>query len=283
MIPKYIKKTVSLLLCLLLMSTAAVFAACATEDVPIDEKPGASTDDEINDGEDSGWPGNAEQYSVASTPTLADSPLQGLNIYWLGSSVTYGAEGEGVSDFIDKRHGCTSVKEAVPGTTLRTSAGRTDSYVERLESGKLMPDGKPDLFVCQLSTNDADNKTSLLGQPTADEVRDRSAFDVSTTCGAIEYIISYASDTWDCPVAFWSNPKASSVYGKLVDRMRVIAEKWDILLWNLYDDVPLPTEGSDEAKLYMTDRIHPTKAGYRDWWMPYFEAKIAESLALPKP
>ena len=62
--------------------------------------------------------------------------------------------------------------------------------------------------------------------------------------------------------------------------MRIIAEKWDIMFWNMYDDVPLPEDGSSEAKLYMTDRIHPSKAGYGQWWMPYFETKISEGLEI---
>ena len=30
--------------------------------------------------------------------------------------------------------------------------------------------------------------------------------------------------------------------------------------------------------LYMADRIHPTKAGYRDWWGPEIERQILSSL-----
>lgn len=279
-----LRKTALFFIVFALTLCIVVFAACTPEN---DSEPDDEIDDILDqeelpddDSNESGWPGNADIYSVAAMPALENSPLKNLTIYWLGSSVTYGAEGEGVSDFIAKRHGCSCIKEAVPGTTLRTSDNRADSYVERLTAGASQTDVRPDLFVCQLSTNDAQNRLSLLGQPTADDIRDRSEFDISTTCGAIEYIISYVSDTWGCRIAFWSNPNYSSVYGKLVDRMRIIAEKWDIMFWNMYDDVPLPEDGSSEAQLYMTDRIHPSKAGYGQWWMPYFERKITEGLGI---
>ena len=34
----------------------------------------------------------------------------------------------------------------------------------------------------------------------------------------------------------------------------------------------------EDLKLYMVDEIHPSKAGYREWWTPVFEARLAEYL-----
>ena len=274
-----IKILLSLLALLLCFMTAT---ACSNAPLPPDDGNDVVKDDNSDTPqEELKWPGNAARYSVENTPALADSAIGGLTVFWLGSSVTYGSasEGESVADYVAKRNGGTAVKEAVSGTTLRKQEGRTNSYVERLEKGALQTGGSPDLFVCQLSTNDVGNSTGKFGLPTDGDVFDRSEFDLFTTCGAIEYIVSYVRETWNCPIAFWSNPKYSSTYGILVDRMRVIAEKWDIGFWNMYDDEPLPEDGSEDYKLYMTDRIHPSRAGYREWWTPYFEAKIAAILS----
>ena len=77
----------------------------------------------------------------------------GKHIVFLGSSVTYGAASNGVSfvDFLAEKTGCRVTKEAVSGTMLVDDA--PDSYICRMR--KLNPEMKVDLFVCQLSTNDA--------------------------------------------------------------------------------------------------------------------------------
>lgn len=74
------------------------------------------------------------------------------SIIFLGSSVTYGAASGGISfaDILCEKNGYGMVKEAVSGTTL-TDDG-PDSYVSRM---KTINAGSADLFVCQLSTNDA--------------------------------------------------------------------------------------------------------------------------------
>lgn len=88
--------------------------------------------------------GNGEQYNVENVEELEESPLEGMNICYLGSSVTYGAYSQGVSfaDYIAKRNGTTFVKEAVNGTTL---ADGNNSYISRME--KLDKQAQFDLFV----------------------------------------------------------------------------------------------------------------------------------------
>ena len=64
--------------------------------------------------------GNSAEYSLASVQPLPDSTLTGKNIFFLGSSVTYGACSmhESFVDFLAKRDGINALKEAVSGTTL---------------------------------------------------------------------------------------------------------------------------------------------------------------------
>lgn len=35
---------------------------------------------------------------------------------------------------------------------------------------------------------------------------------------------------------------------------------------------------TDDYKLYMVNGIHPSRAGYRDWWTPKFEAFLSNLL-----
>ena len=125
----------------------------------------------------------------------SDNPLNGKHIVFLGSSVTYGAASNGVSfvDFLAEKMGCRVTKEAVSGTTLVDDA--PDSYICRMK--KLNPEMKVDLFVCQLSTNDATQMKDL-GETC--RTYDMDDFNTLTVAGAIEYIIAYARKTWKCPV-----------------------------------------------------------------------------------
>ena len=107
-------------------------------------------------------------------------------IIFLGSSVSYGSAAGGYS-FIEelvKRDKICAVKETVSGTTLTDT--NDQSYVSRLK--RMDPGLKPDLFVCQLSSNDAANMLPL-GKISKNYTLDE--FDTSTIVGALEYIICY--------------------------------------------------------------------------------------------
>ena len=224
--------------------------------------------------------GNKAEYSVAETPALADSPAAGLTFFWLGSSVTWGAESEGESmaDFIGKKYGVTTVKEAVSGTTLAAYA--PDSYVERLDAYLARDDRaqRVDAFICQLSTNDTPY-TDRYGSVTPDFMTDPALFDTGTTFGALEYIVARAKETWDCPVYVYTNPPTGKpAYGQLVEGLYTLAEKWDVTVIDLYGDEAWGAISDSERALYMADAIHPTRAGYREWWLPKFEQALLGGL-----
>ena len=93
----------------------------------------------VNEEEDMKKDANDVSFSLASTQKR-ESLLDGKVLYWLGSSVTYGAnsEGESMADFMEALTGCKSVKEAVSGTTifndgLSENTGKK-SYTARLEN-----------------------------------------------------------------------------------------------------------------------------------------------------
>lgn len=230
-------------------------------------------------------PGNADKYNADQLTKHNGSPLEGKTIIFLGSSVTYGAAAEGQSfvELFEAVDGVNAIKEAVSGTTLvdKTSVladlafGNGDSYVKRLK--QLDTNAKADCVVVQLSTNDATLKLPLGEISGSTDIAD---FDTQTVTGAMEWIISYSRDTWNCPVAFYTGSRYDSAeYAAMVDRLMELKEKWDIGVIDLYTDDAFNAIDDELYSLYMADPIHPTKAGYAEWWFPKMEADLIRILA----
>ncbi len=219
----------------------------------------------------SNLPGNRSEYHLENVKELENSPLKGKKIAYLGSSVTYGAYAQGTSfvEYISKMNGCTHVKEAVSGTTLTKS---DSSYVSRIEKFDKKTDF--DLFVCQLSTNDA-SKNKPLGEIHSE--------DTSTVCGAINYIYKYATETWHCPFVVYTNSYYENWnYKKMVNKLgEMSAMDHGIQVIDLFGDERFNNITDEERKLYMVDKIHPSKAGYLKWWTPEIEKAMYSILAEP--
>ena len=216
--------------------------------------------------------GNYGEYGLENTVATENSPIKGKTIIFLGSSVTYGYGSLGVSfaDFLEKSDGIHAVKEAVSGTTLVDE--KSNSYVSRLKT--IDTDIKADAFVCQLSTNDA-TKEKPLGK--VSDSFDINSFDTQTVAGAIEYIIAYAKDTWNCPVIFYTQAKYDSeYYSEMVSLLLEIQKKWDIHIIDFWNDEEINNITEEERKLYLVDHIHPTKAGYKIWWFPKIQKSLYE-------
>ena len=229
-------------------------------------------------------PGNGEEYDVSILEKHTASPLEGKTIIFLGSSVTYGAAAEGQSfvELFETLDGVHAVKEAKSGTTLvdKTSPlallafGDGDSYIARLKA--LDPSMLADCLVCQLSTNDATMKLPL-GEIC--DSTDLSDFDTGTVTGAMEYIIRYAQDTWSCPVVFYTGSRYDSAeYAAMVSRLYELQNKWGVGIIDLYTDEAFNDIDKEAYDLYMFDPIHPTKAGYAEWWMPKMESELIRIL-----
>lgn len=220
-------------------------------------------------------PGNSPEYGMDSVDLLEGNPLEGRNVLFLGSSVTYGAASlrEGIPEYFAARLGCTFTKEAVSGTTLADNG--SSSYVQRLLKN-VDPATPYSLVVCQLSTNDATKKLPLgqIAQGT-----DKDSFDTATVTGAMEFIIAYAAETWNCPVVFYTNARYNSAeYADMVRRLFELQDKWGVGVLDLWTDDDFNSITDEARSLYMNDQIHPTKAGYRDWWCPEMERQLLDYL-----
>ena len=216
--------------------------------------------------------GNYEAEELNNVTLNSDSVLNGKTVIFLGSSVTKGFGSMGVSfvDYLEKKDGIIAVKEAVSGTTLADVNDK--SYVSRLK--RINPDINPDAFVCQLSTNDATKKIPLGEVAQGFELNE---FDTQTVAGAIEYIIFHIKLLWDCPIVFYTQAKYDSEqYAQMVELLQKIQKKWDVTVIDLWNNEAFNAISDEQRDLYLVDKIHPTKAGYLDWWLPEFENGLSK-------
>ena len=221
-------------------------------------------------------PGNAESYGMDRLDAMEGSPLEGKKLLFLGSSVTYGAASlrEGIPEYFAVRLGAEVTKEAVSGTTLTDDSD--SSYVHRLLT-KVDPATPYSLVVVQLSTNDA-GKNKPLGE--ISDSWNKEDFDTHTVTGAMEYIIAYSRETWNCPVVFYTGCRYDSeAYATMVERLAELQAKWGVGVLDLWSDDAFNGISDAERALYMYDPIHPTKAGYREWWCPEMERQLLDYLA----
>ena len=178
--------------------------------------------------------------------------LQGKTVLFLGSSVTHGSAAGGVSfvDILKEKCGINCIKEAVPGTTLVDID--EGSYIARLK--KVAPEQKPDLFVCQLSTNDAQRN-----------------FDINEIEKAISFILDYSKRTFGCPAVFYTGTYfENDVYAKMVDLLYKLKDKYDLYILDMYHDEDMRSVSKEDYAKYMKDTVHPTLLGYTEWWTPKF-------------
>lgn len=196
------------------------------------------------------------------------------NLYFLGSSVTYGSANNGVS-FVEKIQdelGYLCVKEAVSGTTLVDNG--SNSYIQRMKNN-ILSSNRVDHLIVQLSTNDV-TQNKPFGR--ISDSKDLSSFDTSTVLGAIEYIIAYAKQTWGAEVSFYTNPDFNNVtYKALISELYKVKNKWNIGVLDFYNYVDMPILETNVLNGYMSDAIHPNDSGYT-WMSKIFSEYLQNSL-----
>ena len=176
--------------------------------------------------------------------------LKNKTVLFLGSSVTYGGGNYSFADVMAERCGINGIKEAVSGTTLADRDGT--SYVSRLK--KVDPQTKADLFICQLSTNDA-----ALNIP------------LSEVEAAIRFIVEYVKKTFACKIAFYTGTYFESEnYRNMVSLLLSLQKEYGFYVLDLYNDGEMTAVNGELYKKYMSDPVHPTKLGYEEWWTPKF-------------
>ncbi len=223
--------------------------------------------------------GNNEKYAPENCEIMENSPLQGMNIAFLGSSVTFGASSvrDSFADYIAARNGADFVKDAVSGTTLVDEGA--SSYIARLK--RMDKSADFDLFIVQLSTNDASQK-----KPLGEIVGEGGEYDTHTVCGAMEFIREYVEKTWGVPVVFYTGSYyESEEYAKMVEALLTMKRTYGesrVGVIDLYTDKEFNDVTDEEYALYMADPIHPMRAGYLLWWTPKMEAYLYDFVAEDK-
>ena len=129
---------------------------------------------------------------------------------------------------------------------------------------KTLPkDQKVTRLIVQLSTNDVTQ-----GKPFGSiaEGKELSSFNTSTVIGAIEYIIAYAKQTWDCEVIFYTNHKYNNAnYNSLIGELYKVQAKWGIGIVDFFNYVDMEELDDSTLASYKADDIHPNAQGYS--WM----------------
>ena len=178
--------------------------------------------------------------------------LKNKTVLFLGSSVTFGSASGGVSfvEMLGEACGIVCVKEAVSGTTLADINER--SYLSRLKA--LDIDTKVDLFVCQLSTNDA-----------------TKGIEESKIEAAIREIVELVEQRFGCPIVFYTGTYfASEAYEKMIALLYGLQGEYGFAVLDLFHDAEMTGIDAERYRAYMKDPIHPTLLGYREWWTPKF-------------
>lgn len=218
--------------------------------------------------------GNAEQYAVANAQQLSDSTLAGKRIFFLGSSITYGAGslGESFVDFLNHEDQLSVIKDTISGTDLAGKQNKFGkSYVTRFtETTPLPVDG----IVIQLSTNDGRHgiplgKISSSTQPVS--------LNWHTSTGAIEYLLATAHQKWHAPVAFYTCLRNAPDYDLLVTRLKELQTKWHFAILDLRADPHISQISRQDAEM-MVDDAHPTRKGYEKLWTPFFRRTLTNWL-----
>ena len=218
--------------------------------------------------------GNSENYSFDSIELLEGNPLEGKTICVLGSSVAdgYSSGHYAVGEYFEARFGCNLIKETVSGTTLTNLYN--NSYLSRMVNN--IDATEIDLFICQLSTNDASMNLAL-GE--VSESTNPADFNQWTIIGSMECIIGYAQHTWNCPVIFFTGSYYDSeAYENMLNALYELQKKWGIGIIDLYHNEEFNNISDEMRSIYMADDIHPNKAGYRDWWGPEMEKQLLKYL-----
>ncbi|MCG3399155.1 SGNH/GDSL hydrolase family protein [Staphylococcus massiliensis] len=205
-----------------------------------------------------------------NTKFRRETALSNKEIAFLGSSVTYGAVSRGQSfvEYLREEYGVNTHKSAKSGTTLSGNVASRygKSYVMRLRDD--FKDVKHlDAFVCQLSTNDGRFDRHLGEIIESKHIQD---FDVETTIGAIEYIIAYIYNRWDCKLVFCTCLRQSDPYYEyLIETLYRLSDKWGFDIIDIKHH-KRANKMAKKDKTMMADDAHPTFKGYRYIYTPIF-------------
>ncbi|WP_018143046.1 SGNH/GDSL hydrolase family protein [Alloscardovia criceti] len=219
-----------------------------------------------------GWqehPGNATVYDMAHVAPLKTPETavhKGCRLFALGSSVTWGyaSGGQAVGEYLAQRFGWSLTKDAVNGTCIASKDPQ--SYLHRLQQHSHSTD-QPDLFLVQLSTNDA-----------------HQGFSPEETTHALALILDYIAQEWAVPVYVYTSTRFDSeAYDRMVEAARGLAQqRTDVTIIDLWHNKTLNAATDADKSLYMMDSIHPTRAGYARWWGPEMEKAFLRSHSAKK-
>ncbi|MBQ6488892.1 MAG: SGNH/GDSL hydrolase family protein [Solobacterium sp.] len=213
-------------------------------------------------------PGNDPKYDP-QTLQQRQTALSGKQILWLGSSFSAGtgSGGTALTDYLKQINDAEIINESLAHSYL--SSVTQNSAVKRFRSSLALV-SHADYLVIEVSPIDAEMTHGAVS-----DSMDRFTFNIKTTTGALEYLIAYARELWDPVIILFTLPYCSDpAYEQLLSRIHQVSDKWNVHLIDMYNDRELENPDPVKRSLYMSDISHPTKAGLRDWIVPYMQEKL---------
>ena len=249
---------------------------------------------------------NSEIYDPENLEA-SSSELSGKTFAALGSSITYGYGSGGIAfpEMIAMTDSCRFIKQAISGMTLAYDPDRPETHPEGSYVRQLLdlidPSEKIDGFVVQLSTNDA-QKGIVTGK--ISDSFDSEDQDPSTITGAMEFILAYIRETWNCPVVFCINAYLDRAYiehfankhpefpvdpdkachdlidsyEEMIGILFELQKKWHFEIADLWNNEEIQNASFEVKDLLMNDVIHPRKAGYLFWYVPEIRKCLIRAL-----
>ena len=88
---------------------------------------------------------------------------------------------------------------------------------------------------------------------------------------AIRFILDYVESTFRGPVLFYTGTFfESSAYRDMIRLLQRIRQEVPFYILDLYHDEDMLSVSEENYRIYMSDPVHPTLTGYREWWTPKF-------------
>lgn len=213
-------------------------------------------------------PGNDSKYDP-DTLEVRKTALYGKHMLWMGSSFSAGTGSAGITlcNYLSHINSMVIINESLAHSYL--SSLTQNSAIRRFRSSLALV-SHTDYLVIEISPIDAE-----MTHGTVSESFDRFTFRTKTTIGALEYLIAYALNLWKPEIILFTLPYCSDPsYEQLIRQVHEVSQKWNVHLIDMYHDRELENPDPVKRSLYMTDITHPTKAGLRDWIVPYMQKKL---------
>lgn len=219
-------------------------------------------------------------YHIEYLNNISEKTIKGT-ILFSGDSICYGAGYSGGYPSIIKQNNPLAdiVNYGVSGTTIAKQTGKTNSILERLENMQ----SNADFVIFEGGVNDAWTDTIELGTFAKNgNIDSTTTFDETTFSGALETLFNKAYRKYPNAHIMFIIVSVGDNYNtyEYLNRAKEICEKWKVTTIDIRKS-GLNLMVKQCIELYGangTDSTHPSKLGYKKFYVPMIEHEIKKFL-----